>query len=366
STVDALLAQPVIPQIHRRVVAGGARADDDHAAGGADEYRCGQRRFARVLEHELRAHALAESVPDRLAERPRALGPFAVGLRVLGARHGTPVRELTPVDDRRRAVLLAKLALGVVGDDRDRAPADGARDLERHAAEPAGGAPHQDDVAGLDDMGRPAHEHAVRGGGAEQVASRLFPGEPLRLGHALVSLAARELAEASVVGLVAPDARALGEHWILARAHPGIVGTPPAAVHDHLVADLDVLHVLPECPHDAGAVAAAGVEVLGLAGARALRDHVERGAQRGPDVVVVDARGHNVDQHLVRAERGRGNDLAPPGVTRLAEAILPDKVRVHTPGDLAQRRSLSELAKVDHALNSLMRRGSRGSSSPGW
>src|SRR5262249_5119543 len=159
------------------------------------------------------------------------------------------------------------LALGVVGDNRDRTSAEGARDFETHAAEPAGGAPHEDDVTGLDDVRRPAHEHAIRGRRAEQVAARFFPGEPLRLGHALVSLAARELAEAPVVGLVTPDARALGEHRVLARAHPRVVGAPPAAVHDHLIADLDVLHVLPECPHDAGAVAAAGVEVLGLAGA---------------------------------------------------------------------------------------------------
>jgi len=56
--------------------------------------------------------------------------------------------KLVAVDDRDSAVLLTELALRVVGDDRHRAPAHGARDLERHAAEAAGRSPHEDDVAG--------------------------------------------------------------------------------------------------------------------------------------------------------------------------------------------------------------------------
>src|SRR3989475_4691974 len=190
-----------------------------------------------------------------------------------------------------------------------------------------------------------------------------------------MGLAAGELAEASVVGLVAPDARALGEHRVLARAHPGVVRAPPATVHDHFVTDPDARHVPPDGPDDSRAVAAAGVEVLGLARPLALGDHVERRPQCRPDVVVVDARGHDVDQHLVGTERRRRDDLATPGIARLTEAVLSNEVRVHPRRDLAEWRSPSQPAKGDHALdplrlicplNSLSSRRRLGSWRPGW
>src|SRR2546428_5562704 len=353
AALEALLAHPVIAEVHRRSVAGGAGADDDHAAGRADENRRRQRRFTWMLEDDPRADSLAEAVPGGLAECPRAFRPFAVGLRALGAGHHAPVGDRAAVDAGPRAVLLAEFAFRIVGDARHRAPADRARDLERHAAETASGSPHEDDVAGLDHVWRPAHEHPVGRRGAEQKAARFLPGQALRLCNALMGLAAGELAEASVVGLVAPDARALGEHRVLARAHPGVVGAPPATVHDHFITDPDAFHVPPDGPDDSRAVAAAGVKVLGLARPLALGDHVERRPQGRPDVVVVDARGPDVDQHLVRTERRRRDDLVPPGIARLTEAVLSNEVRVHPRRDLAEWRSLSELAKVGHALNPL-------------
>src|SRR3989441_12076269 len=106
-----------------------------------------------------------------------------------------------------------------------------------------------------------------------------------------MGLAAGELAVAAVVGLIPPDASALREHRVLARAHPWIVGPPPAAVDDHLVADLDVLHLAAHSPDAARAVAPAGVEILGVARLLALADHIERRAQRRRDGVPVDPRG---------------------------------------------------------------------------
>src|SRR5476649_1563661 len=164
-----------------------------------------------MLEHDARADFLADRVPDRLAEAAGALRPLAVRFRVLRVGHRTPVGELVAIHDADRSVLHAEVALAVVGDHADGAAAGRARDLERHAAEPAGGAPHEDSVARLDDVRGPAHEHAIGGGGAQQEAARLFPREPRRLRQALVRLRARELAVAAVVGLVAPDARAFGE-----------------------------------------------------------------------------------------------------------------------------------------------------------
>src|SRR5207247_1806675 len=173
-----------------------------------------------------------------------------------------------------------ELPLRRVGDDRDRPAAGGACDLERQTPEPARRSPDEDDVAALDDMGRPAREHPVGRGRAEEEAARFLPGQPFRLRHALMSLSAGELAVAAVVGLVPPDARRLGEHRVTARAHPRVVGPPPAAVDDDLVADPHVLYVAAGGPDDAGAVAAAGVAVLGLPRLLALADHVEWRAQR--------------------------------------------------------------------------------------
>src|SRR5262249_9226214 len=160
---------------------------------------------------------------------------------------------------------------------------------------------------------------------------------------------------------------------VLPALDPGIVRSPPAGVDDDLVAGLDVGHVLTDRPHDAGAVAAAGVEVLGLAAALPLRDHVERIAERRPDVVVVDPRRHHVDENVLRADGRRGDDLALPRVARLTEAVLADEVRVHLLRHLAERRSLTEIVEIgheflldDYPLNSLTTRGRRGSSIPAW
>src|SRR5712691_10013926 len=138
-------------------------------------------------------------------------------------------------------------------------------------------------------------------------------------------LGAGELAVAAVVGLVAPDPRALGEHGVFAGEDPGVIGPPPAAVYDDLVADLDVLYVLAGGPHDTRAVAAARVEILGLPQLLALGNDVEGLAEGGPDIVVVDAGGHHVDQHLVGPDARRGNDLPFPRISRLPKAVPPDE-----------------------------------------
>src|SRR5262245_51022621 len=119
AALEALLPHPVIAEIHRDVVARRAGADDDHAAGRAHEARRGQRRLARMLEDDARADALAERVPDRLAERASSLGPVAIRLAVLRVGHRTPVRELGAVDDAGRAMLETELPLGLVRDDGD-------------------------------------------------------------------------------------------------------------------------------------------------------------------------------------------------------------------------------------------------------
>src|SRR5262249_21637349 len=194
----------------------------------------------------------------------------------------------------------------------------------------------------------------VRGGGAEEEAARGFPREPSRLRDALMPLGPGELTIAAVVGLIAPDACALRQHGILAREHPRIIGPPPAAVDDDLVAHLHVRDVLARGPYDARAVAAARVEVLRLAQLLPLRNDVQGLAEGRPDIVVVDPRGHHVDEHLVRADGGRGDDLALPGLTRLAEAVLADEVAVHPRGDFSQRRLCSWIVEICHSASDVV------------
>src|SRR5439155_17132185 len=111
---------------------------------------------------------------------------------------------------------------------------------------------------------------------------------------------------------------------------------------------------------------AAGVEVFGLARLHALADDVERIAERGPHVVVVDAGRHHVDQHLVGTEGRRGNHFALPRVARFTEAVLAHDERVHPLRDLTERGSLTKIEDVGHPFISFTSRGRRGSSRPGW
>src|SRR6185436_15527536 len=97
AALEALLPHPVIAEVERDVVARRPGADDDHPPGSAQEFRCRKGRLAGMLEHDLRARLLAERVPDRLAERARALGPFAVRLGVGRVRHLAPVLEIVAV-----------------------------------------------------------------------------------------------------------------------------------------------------------------------------------------------------------------------------------------------------------------------------
>src|SRR3989442_14193198 len=127
-----------------------------------------------------------------------------------------------------------------------------------------------------------------------------------------------------------------------------MLGPTRADVDAPIVADLDVAHVAADSTHDARAVAAAGVEVLRLAGLLALGDDVDRVAERRPHVVVVDAGGHDVDEHLVGADRRGGDDLALPGVAGLAEAVRAHDVGVHPWRHLAKRRAFSQSLEVPH------------------
>src|SRR4029450_4494822 len=80
-----------------------------------------------------------------------------------------------------------------------------------------------------------------------------------------------------------------------------------------------------------------------LAGVLPLRDEVQGWAERGPHVVVVDARRHDVDQHLVGPDGWGGQDLAFPCVLRRAEAALSHREGVHALRHFAERGPVAQL-----------------------
>ena len=97
-TLHALLMHPQIARIHGQIVAGGAGANDNHAAALHNLHGDGDRRFARMLEHAIDVDALAGRLPNRRAELAHFLEPVIVFGRI-DLRQLTPAIELLAVDD---------------------------------------------------------------------------------------------------------------------------------------------------------------------------------------------------------------------------------------------------------------------------
>ena len=302
-----------------------------------------------MFEHDRRAHPLPQRIPERLAESPRPLHPIRIG-RARGVGHRPPVPETGTVDDPHRTMVQAKLALGLVGNHRHRPPTHSGGDLQTHRPQAPGSTPHQHRVAGTNHVGRPAHQHPIGRTRRHQETARLLPGEPLRLREALMGLSPGELAEGPVVGLIPPHPRRLRKNRILARQHPRVVGRPSGAVHQHFVARLHPGDRLPHPPHNPRAVAPPGVEILRLATALPLRNHIHRLAQRSPHVVVVDAAGHHIHQHLVGRHRRRGDHLMTEGVARLSIAFRAHHEGMHQLRHHTQRRPQTQITQLHGIL----------------
>ena len=119
-----------------------------------------------------------------------------------------------------------------------------------------------------------------------------------------------------------------------------------AAMDDHLVADLDVGDVLADGVDDARGVAAADVEVFLLTGLVARLDDVDRDAEGGPDIVVVDPGGHDVDQGFVVGDLGNRDHLLLEADHGFAEPFRTDQPGVHVCRDDAERRRLAHRVEI--------------------
>ena len=164
-TLESLLPHPKIAEVDGRVVAGRAGANDDDAAGIADEHRGGDGRLAGMLENHRRATLLAENLPDRRAECAHALQPIVVTDRVFPVRQHAPMIEFAAIYAALRAQLGAVVDLVVAGDDRDRNAVGRLGDLNGHRTEPARAAPDQHRITRPHVVLGPAMQHAPGGGG---------------------------------------------------------------------------------------------------------------------------------------------------------------------------------------------------------
>ncbi len=213
---------------------------------------------------------------------------------------------------------------------------------------PPGGAPDQHVMAGPQDMRAMAEEHAVGGGEGQGIAAALLPGQMARARHELLGLHRGELGEGAVRRLIAPDPLRGGEHRIAAVALL-VVAVGLVAMNDDLVADLPAPHLVAHRPDHARGIGAR--DVIGR-----LMDVEGRDGptEPRPDAVVVDARGHHHDQHLIGIDAGGGHHLDLEGLLRRAMTLAPDRPGIHARGDMAQRRDLADLVEI------LLRRTSEG------
>src|SRR5439155_594768 len=117
--------------IEPRSVAAGAGAEDDHPAFLADEHAGGHRRLAGMLERDRGIAALADGVPQRLAEPPRLRHPLLLPRRVTPVRRHAPVLVIAPVDPAGRAELPAVLVSNPPRDHRDRNASADPHELDR-------------------------------------------------------------------------------------------------------------------------------------------------------------------------------------------------------------------------------------------
>ncbi len=146
------------------------------------------------------------------------------------------------------------------------------------------------------------------------------------LGHQLVGLDQRQLGQAAVVRLEAPDALLRVHHRVVVAGR--VLELDRQAVRDDLVTRLPLRDARADAQHDAGQVGADDVEGLVvllrqrrvLAVALQEAERRDRLEDRRPHGVVVDGAGHHRDDRLARAELGRRDVLQVQALARVLVA----------------------------------------------
>ncbi len=120
-----------------------------------------------------------------------------------------------------------------------------------------------------------------------------------------------------------------------------VVAVVLIAVDDHFVADLPALDLGADRPHHAGRVGAGDVKGILVAVERR-----NRNAEPGPDAVIVDAAGHDVDQHLVLGDRPGRQHFVLHRFFRRTVTLLADRPGVHVRRHVAERRHFADVVEV--------------------
>ena len=162
----------------------------------------------------------------------------------------------------------------------------------------------------------------------------------LRARHQLPVLHPAELGERAIRRLVAPDALRRREHRVAAIAFL-VVAVVLVAMNDDLVADLPSLDLGADRPDDAGRVGAG--DMIGVLVHVQGRDRL---AKRRPHAIVVDARGHHQNQHVMAVERPGRHDLDLHGLLRRPMPVLAHDPRVHRRRNVTERRNLADLVEI--------------------
>ena len=117
-------------------------------------------------------------------------------------------------------------------------------------------------------------------------------------------------------------------------------------MNDHLISNRDVTDFRAYRPNDTRTIAATGVKVFRFALFLTIGDDIDGIAQCRPDVVVVDAGGHGVNQYILRPNLRNRYDLALPGIFGFTKPILADTECVHVFRHNTERRFLSEFINL--------------------
>src|SRR4029077_11187876 len=120
-----------------------------------------------------------------------------------------------------------------------------------------------------------------------------------------------------------------------------VVAVVLIAMDDDFVADLPAPHFRADRPDDAGRIGAGDMERMLVAVERRYRN-----AEAGPDAIVVDAAGHDIDQHLVVGDRPGRHHLALHRLFRWTVALLANRPGVHGRRHVAERRDLADVVEV--------------------
>jgi hypothetical protein len=113
------------------------------------------------------------------------------------------------------------------------------------------------------------------------------------------------------------------------------------AVHDDFVADVPALDLGAHRPDHAGSVRAGDMERMLVA-----VQGGDRNAEASPNAVVIDAAGHDVNQHLVLGDRPGRHDLLLHRLFGRSVTLLADRPGMHVGRNMPERRHFADVVKV--------------------